>query len=298
MKTESCEMCSVLALCFLTLWLAVTESIAEESPRQMRVAFSEIANRQIVIIGRLGLPIGSVARVTFSRSSNGRLQICRANDEVVDVDVGTFADIEMDSSVLVYENLSSKQHGCGLETTFHLVKFPIQPFTLDEGDQNIAIDDIVSSKVLVIGRLGLPLGTRCTVLGTFQPHPSSTISEGTGWQFEVKKLNGKAVESPLFFSEMDFIAMSPSRKNLVRPGQSIELEITESGRFRGFSEHINKAIHDENKERIDPQTVPFTLPPRFKFGFYTQLAPPCEASVRKADKSKAEALPVSGKAPG
>ena len=252
----------------------MSQSLAEESPEHLCVKLSEIENGEAVIIGKLGLPVGSVVRVRISRSSKRGLKICRANHKVVDVDLDATLDIGSASSVLVYENLVPTKNGCGFETTFNLVKFPITPFTLDEGDQNIAIDDIVSGKVRIVGKLGLPLGTLCKVLGTFQRLPSSTPSRGTAWRFEVKKLNGKTVESPLYFSEADFIAMSPSRKNLIRPGQSIELETTELGRFKGFSEHINKAIHRENKERINPQTVPFTLPSRFKFGFYTQLMPP------------------------
>ena len=84
--------------CFVLIGIFVSQSLAEESPEHLCVKLSEIENGEAVIIGKLGLPVGSVVRVRISRSSKRGLKICRANHKVVDVDLDATLDIGSASS--------------------------------------------------------------------------------------------------------------------------------------------------------------------------------------------------------
>jgi hypothetical protein len=114
--------------------------------------------------------------------------------------------------------------------------------------------DLASGKVVVIGRLGVPLKTMTTVRGTWQYPNRGTVRQAlkpSNIKFDVTHVNGKKLENSVQFDRALVYVEYPldgddsdSNRNVPTPveGDTWEIRAYETGAFRGRPDEFAKAL--------------------------------------------------------
>jgi hypothetical protein len=125
-----------------------------------------------------------------------------------------------------------------------------------EPDQTVSVTaaDLASGKVVVIGRLGVPLKTMMTVRGSWRSPNQGTLGQATkptNIKFDVTHVNGKKLETPVQFDRVLVHVQNPlnendtdtDRKELAPvKDETWEIRAYETGAFRGRPAEFAKEL--------------------------------------------------------
>lgn len=186
MKTES--------LRFLLLTVAIPIACGGEPTVQLRI---DSVFGDVNVIGKSGLPIGSVFTVVVDDDQFGRL------DSGIKLPVVTCPFVTLSESELPGKRFLAVEKFCVggspavVTSQVVLVRLAktMQPKTLPIVSKQYSIQQLGQPEVKLIGRMGVPLGTKATVEGKCTPnpvHPKRLV-------FEVSKVNDRPC-SPQIFS--------------------------------------------------------------------------------------------------